>query len=72
MFWRGRCLDVQHFLRRGEEAGQAPSDQQQISGLRRTLGPPWSSEEKLASIAAWIALEFHGTELRQSKTRLAV
>ena len=46
--------------------------QQQISGLRRTLGPPWSSDEKLASIAAWMALECNGTELRHSKTRLAV
>jgi hypothetical protein len=30
--------------------------QQQISELGRSLGPPWRQDEKLASLAAWIAL----------------
>ena len=36
-----------------------PSDelQEQISRLRRTLGAPWTHDEKLAAMAGWIALE---------------
>jgi hypothetical protein len=30
--------------------------QEQISELGRSLGPPWRQDEKLASLAAWIAL----------------
>lgn len=30
--------------------------QQRIGGLGRSLGPPWRQDEKLASLAAWIAL----------------
>jgi hypothetical protein len=30
--------------------------QQLIDGLGKSLGPPWRQDEKLASIAAWIAL----------------
>jgi len=30
--------------------------QQQIGELGRSLGPPWRQDEKLASLAAWIAL----------------
>jgi hypothetical protein len=30
--------------------------QQRINELRRSLGPPWRQDEKLASLAAWIAL----------------
>ena len=30
--------------------------QRQIDGLGRALGPPWRQDEKLASLAAWIAL----------------
>ena len=30
--------------------------QQQITELGRSLGPPWRQDEKLASLAAWIAL----------------
>lgn len=30
--------------------------QQQIQALGRSLGPPWRQDEKLASLAAWIAL----------------
>ena len=30
--------------------------QQRIGGLGRSLGPPWRQNEKLASMAAWIAL----------------
>jgi hypothetical protein len=30
--------------------------QQLIAGLGKSLGPPWRQDEKLASIAAWIAL----------------
>ncbi|MSV30003.1 MAG: hypothetical protein EXQ52_14845 [Bryobacterales bacterium] len=34
-----------------------PTDlRQTINELRRPLGPPWSQDEKLASLAAWIAL----------------
>ena len=30
--------------------------QQLIDGLGKSLGPPWRQDEKLASMAAWIAL----------------
>ena len=30
--------------------------QQRIGELGRSLGPPWRQDEKLASLAAWIAL----------------
>jgi hypothetical protein len=30
--------------------------QQRVDELRRSLGPPWRQDEKLASLAAWIAL----------------
>lgn len=30
--------------------------QERIGGLGRSLGPPWRQDEKLASLAAWIAL----------------
>jgi hypothetical protein len=30
--------------------------QRQIDELGRTVGPPWRQDEKLASMAAWIAL----------------
>ena len=30
--------------------------QERIAGLGRSLGPPWRQDEKLASLAAWIAL----------------
>jgi len=34
-----------------------PADLQQlIDGLGKSLGPPWRQDEKLASMAAWIAL----------------
>jgi hypothetical protein len=34
-----------------------PADlQERIAGLGRSLGPPWRQDEKLASLAAWIAL----------------
>jgi hypothetical protein len=29
---------------------------QKITELGRSLGPPWREDEKLASLAAWIAL----------------
>jgi hypothetical protein len=46
---------------RGTAVFQIPSAdlQQRIDGLGRSLGPPWTQDEKLASLAAWIAL---GTE----------
>ena len=31
--------------------------QRQISDLRRSIGTPWSTDEKFASMAAWIAME---------------
>jgi hypothetical protein len=30
--------------------------QQRIAGLGKSLGPLWRQDEKLASLAAWIAL----------------
>jgi len=35
--------------------------QQQIQALGRSLGPPWRQDEKLASLAAWIALAESGS-----------
>jgi len=35
--------------------------QQQIQSLGRSLGPPWRQDEKLASLAAWIALVESGS-----------
>ena len=31
--------------------------QREIAELRKSLGPPWTQDEKLASLAAWQALE---------------
>ena len=37
--------------------GLSPADlQQRIGDLGRSLGPPWRQDEKLAALAAWIAL----------------
>jgi hypothetical protein len=37
--------------------GLASADlQERIGALGRTVGPPWRQDEKLASLAAWIAL----------------
>ena len=43
---------------RGTSVFRVPSAdlQQRIDGLGRSLGPPWRRDEKLASLAAWIAL----------------
>ncbi len=43
---------------RGAKVFRLPSAdlQQRISGLGRSLGPPWRQDEKLASLAGWIAL----------------
>jgi hypothetical protein len=43
---------------KGTIAFQLPSAdlRQRIDGLGRSLGPPWRQDEKLASLAAWIAL----------------
>ena len=43
---------------RGVEVFHLESEtlQQQIEDLGRSLGPPWRQDEKLASLAAWIAL----------------
>jgi hypothetical protein len=34
--------------------------QARIDALGKTLGPPWRQDEKLASLAAWIALAESG------------
>jgi hypothetical protein len=34
--------------------------QERVDELRRSLGPPWRQDEKLASLAAWIALGANG------------
>jgi hypothetical protein len=39
---------------------------QQIDGLRRELGPPWAEDQKLAALAAWIALARSPAIARQS------
>jgi hypothetical protein len=43
---------------RGTALFQLPAAvlQQRIGGLGRSLGPPWRQDEKLASLAGWIAL----------------
>ena len=43
---------------RGTVVFRLPSEdlQLQIDGLGKSLGPPWRVDEKLASLAAWIAL----------------
>jgi hypothetical protein len=41
---------------RGLEEGVAPRVLQRISGLGKTVGPPWTADEKLAALAAWILL----------------
>ena len=43
---------------RGTTVFRLPSAdlQQRIDGLGKSLGPPWRVDEKLASLAAWIAL----------------
>jgi hypothetical protein len=35
---------------------ELPALQERINTLGRSLGPPWRQDEKLASLAAWIAL----------------
>ena len=42
----------------GEAALGVPRDDLRdwIDGLRRELGPPWAEDQKLAALAAWIAL----------------
>jgi hypothetical protein len=34
----------------------APELKRRIAGMRQELGPPWRADEKLATLAAWIAL----------------
>ena len=45
-------------FREGESALGVPQDELRkwIGGLRRDLGPPWAEDQKLAALAAWIAL----------------
>jgi hypothetical protein len=42
--------------------GVAAGDlERHLAGLGRTLGPPWRQDEKLATLAAWLALASLGT-----------
>jgi hypothetical protein len=34
----------------------APVLAQRLAALKRQLGPPWSQDEKLAAIVAWLAV----------------
>jgi hypothetical protein len=44
--------------------GVAPGELRQwIDGLRRELGPPWAEDQKLAALAAWVALSRHAQVL---------
>jgi hypothetical protein len=59
----GRGLDAVAVPKRsiweqGEAALGIPRDElgSSIKGLRRDLGPPWAEDQKLAALAAWIAL----------------
>ena len=49
-----------------------PADlEQSISVLGRPLGPPWSQDEKLASLVAWLAESLHSSTTHSSKAREA-
>jgi hypothetical protein len=34
-----------------------PDLRAEIDGLKKLAGPPWGQDEKLAALAAWIALQ---------------
>jgi hypothetical protein len=42
-------------LEQTQRAGAGPR-RRRIDELRRELGPPWAKDQKLAALAAWIAL----------------
>jgi hypothetical protein len=42
---------------------------QRISVLGRSLGPPWSQDEKLASLVAWLAASLHLSTSHSSQVR---
>jgi len=44
---------------------------QSISVLGRPLGPPWSQDEKLASLVAWLAASSHSSTTHSSQAREA-
>ena len=49
-----------------ELAGEAaktfaiPDPERELSAMRRVFGPPWTQDEKLAALAAWLALKSYG------------
>ena len=42
-----------------------------IDQLRREVGPPWAQDQKLAALAAWIALASRGWSRRGSRRRIS-
>jgi hypothetical protein len=52
--------------------GRKPADlAQRITELGRPLGPPWSQDEKLASLIAWLAASPHSSTSRSSRAQEA-
>jgi hypothetical protein len=53
------AVSKQSIWEQGEAALGVARDelQQWIDELRRDLGPPWAQDQKLAALAAWIALK---------------
>jgi hypothetical protein len=49
-------MRVTGFRERGLEENASPRILQRISGLGKVIGPPWTADEKLATLAAWILL----------------
>jgi len=47
---------VTGFRERGLEENASPRVLQRISGLGKAIGPPWTVDEKMAALAAWILL----------------
>jgi hypothetical protein len=51
------CPEREVVSRAGAALGLAPDDlQSRLKSLGRELGPPWTKDQKLATLAAWIAL----------------